>query len=554
MQFGALINYSDKNYNFIFQEQDFADESTFNIEGHHVKLNVSTDAGESLPADISEKLKGLQKNNTTLKNIYAVVLGVNETALNLNVNETFATFDSIKKLAFDHLKTTKVSEGPPIRFQVFQSDLEQKLRETIKKHDTVVAKLKALESDDKADALALNVLTLGALPALKAFRQSRLQATLRDYKVEIIANLYKKYQVETFKSSEEARKAQPELDLALEQALWIDHIGYIRELLQAGGKLKTKHISIAVGLLSHRIMDLLYKEGHHVDDVKLTGNWTLLHLACGNISKPLDAIKFLLEYKADPEKKNDEGVTPVHLALENNLPIETIQLLLSKVQNLDVVDNKGRSLLVSAIDGQKSNDPFMLKLLLEKGIQPNTKDKDGRTPVNEAIIKLGFKSVPAIKELIKAGAVVTTRNKGGGTPLHDAASYSVMAEKESDDDGSLARFLIKSGASPLAVDDNGFTPLHNAVRYSVNPRNDQTIRALLEAGGDINAQDKDGNTPLHYAALMGHVDQVKLLLSKGANRNIRNQFGDTPAGQANTAGILWPDSSREIIDLLGKVS
>lgn len=554
MQFGALLNYSDKNYKFLFQEQEFADESTYNIEGHHVRVSVSTDAGETLPAEISEKLKSLQKSNITLKDIYTVVLGANETTLNLNVNETFATFDSIKKLALEHLKTTKASEHrPPIRFQVFQSEIEQKLQETIKKHDTVLAKLKVLKSDDKA-ALALNVLTLGALPALKVFRQSRLQATLRDCKVELIVNLYKKYQVETIESPEEARKAQPGLDLALEQALWIDHIGYIRELLQAGGKLKPEHISIAVGLLSHRIMDLLYKEGHHVDDVKWSGNWTLLHLACGNISKPLDAIKFLLEYKADPEKKNDEGVTPVHLALENNLPVEIIQLLISKVQNLDLVDNKGRSLLVSAIDGQESDDPFMLKLLLEKGIQPNTKDKDGRTPVNEAILKLGFKSVPAIKELIKAGAIVTTRNRGGGTPLHDAASYSVMAEKESDDDGSLARFLIKSGASPLAVDDEGFTPLHNAVRYNVNPRNDQTIRALLEAGGDINAQDKDGNTPLHYAALMGHVDQVKLLLSKGANRNIRNQFGDTPAGQANTAGILWPDSSREIIDLLGKVS
>ena len=352
VQFGAVINYSNKNYNFMFKEQDVADGSTYNIEGHHVKLSVSTDKDESLPSAINEKLKALQKSSTTLKDIYAVVLGIDESALKLNANEPFATFDAIKKFAEEQLKTTKVPELL-IRFHIYDTEIEHKLDISIERHDKLSGQLRALdkrqwsrlEPEQKSVEMALNVLTLGALPALKALRQALLESQLRDRKIEVIENLYKLIQIKPIETSEDAAKLQPKIDVALEQALWIEHIGYINELLKAGGKLKTEHIVIAVGLLSHRIMDMLSKKGIHVDDVKWPQNLTLLHLACGNISKPLNAIKFLLEYGRIPEKKNDEGVTPMHLALKNNLPLEIIQLLLGKVKNLDLVDNNGRSLL-----------------------------------------------------------------------------------------------------------------------------------------------------------------------------------------------------------------
>ena len=69
--------------------------------------------------------------------------------------------------------------------------------------------------------------------------------------------------------------------------------------------------------------------------------------------------------------------------------------------------------------------------------------------------------------------------------MRDEARYGVI------DDGRVARTLIQSGASPLATDDHGRTPLHEATRLGVNPKNEKTILALLEAGADINAQDED---------------------------------------------------------------
>lgn len=67
------------------------------------------------------------------------------------------------------------------------------------------------------------------------------------------------------------------------------------------------------------------------------------------------------------------------------------------------------------------------------------------------------------------------------------------------------------------------------------------VEILLDAGGDPNRFNPVGghshSTPLHQAAGNGHLDVVKLLVSRGAKTGIRDiLFGATPAGWANFAG------------------
>lgn len=53
---------------------------------------------------------------------------------------------------------------------------------------------------------------------------------------------------------------------------------------------------------------------------------------------------------------------------------------------------------------------------------------------------------------------------------------------------------------------------------------------LLRAGAAVNkVHDTFYNTPLHIAAEKGAVDIVKLLLARGADRNIKNKNGKTAA-------------------------
>lgn len=70
-------------------------------------------------------------------------------------------------------------------------------------------------------------------------------------------------------------------------------------------------------------------------------------------------------------------------------------------------------------------------------------------------------------------------------------------------------------------------------------------KALLDRGADVDAGSTDGNwSPLHYAAGMGHVDIVELLLDHKANIEAMTDKGRTPLlwacgnGQLKTALTL----------------
>lgn len=53
------------------------------------------------------------------------------------------------------------------------------------------------------------------------------------------------------------------------------------------------------------------------------------------------------------------------------------------------------------------------------------------------------------------------------------------------------------------------------------------VEDLLNEGIDVNSIDLDGRTALHIAACEGHVEVVKLLLSRKANIDARDRWGGT---------------------------
>ena len=64
--------------------------------------------------------------------------------------------------------------------------------------------------------------------------------------------------------------------------------------------------------------------------------------------------------------------------------------------------------------------------------------------------------------------------------------------------------------------------------------NQETVKALIEAGADVNAKDEDGNTPFHFAK---DAEIARLLIDKGANVNAKNNKGETPLHFAKNAEI-----------------
>jgi ankyrin repeat protein len=60
-------------------------------------------------------------------------------------------------------------------------------------------------------------------------------------------------------------------------------------------------------------------------------------------------------------------------------------------------------------------------------------------------------------------------------------------------------------------------------------RNDTAmIRALLDAGANINSANRSGFTSLHHAGEAGSEEAATLLITNGANLTLRNKYGQTP--------------------------
>ena len=74
----------------------------------------------------------------------------------------------------------------------------------------------------------------------------------------------------------------------------------------------------------------------------------------------------------------------------------------------------------------------------------------------------------------------------------------------------------------------GQTALHFAA-YNDKP---VTLKALIEAGADVNAQDSDGSTPLSFAAEEGNPMIVMELIKAGADVNLARHDGATPLHMA----------------------
>jgi uncharacterized protein len=79
-----------------------------------------------------------------------------------------------------------------------------------------------------------------------------------------------------------------------------------------------------------------------------------------------------------------------------------------------------------------------------------------------------------------------------------------------------------------APDRMGRTPLH----YAALDDAAESVRALIDAGADVDARDQAGNTPLHFAAQEGSLAVGRILLEAGAAVDPKDQHGNTPLWRA----------------------
>ena len=134
--------------------------------------------------------------------------------------------------------------------------------------------------------------------------------------------------------------------------------------------------------------------------------------------------------------------------------------------------------------------------------------------------------VNLVKELLEKGANPNAKDRFNQTPLHFAARHGHV---------EVVKLLLEYKADPNAKDKDSVTPLHAAAS---NGRVD-VVKLLLEYGADPKVEDKDGDTPLDLARKRGHREVVFLIeewLRRGEKPPQQRKAAETrPWGGASAA-------------------
>ena len=247
-------------------------------------------------------------------------------------------------------------------------------------------------------------------------------------------------------------------------------------------------------------MKLLLDAGADVN-AKNSFDATALMWGAGDPAK----VRLLVERGAEVSVRSKQGRTPLSLAATHSGNVGAVRLLLEQGAAAD-----GVALLAAAA----SDDMDIMRVLVEKGANVNSAERDGGTPL---LYAAGSRNLAAVKLLLAKGANVNAANTDGGTvkngklalvkltPLMMAASYGSP---------ELVRTLLDAGAEVNASDIRGMTPLMMAVASET--QDPAVARLLLERGAEINAKSEAGETALDWARKYNSAPVIAVLEKAGA--------------------------------------
>ena len=271
----------------------------------------------------------------------------------------------------------------------------------------------------------------------------------------------------------------------------------------------------------------------------------------------------------DVNARDDYGSTPLHIASIGDV---AKRLLADKRTEQNIEDYDGRSALHCAVLKRRLD---VMKALLEAGIDKNLEDDRGRTaafyardcPTAVWLLRYGHETdvrsqdhldntglihmawlgdIEGTKFFLSHHAHVNARNKGLETALTEAARHG---------DGEIVEMLINSGANLEIAAGNEWTPLQQAIRDG----RPQVVQILLKYGANKEAKLKNNNTPLAEACWREEFVTARVLIEAGSNIEVVvDQTKKTPLLVAATEAqpslvrlLLKRGAKKEVIDKEG---
>ncbi len=209
---------------------------------------------------------------------------------------------------------------------------------------------------------------------------------------------------------------------------------------------------------------------------------------------------------------------------------------------LESISKKGEMTELHRLCTGKGNEE-KIKDFVQKEKKVNILNTFGQTPMHIAALNNRFEYIPLLLSL------------GADPTLKDDDQASVILYISRLRDPSILKLLLQKGADINEVSDlKEETILH---LYS-EAGNLDMVQNTIELGGSnsLNKKDFRGNTPLHRSIGSMSVDKLevtKLLVQKGADKNLKNKKGQTPmhiAEENLSLKFLDPEITKKQIKIL----
>jgi len=147
----------------------------------------------------------------------------------------------------------------------------------------------------------------------------------------------------------------------------------------------------------------------------------------------------------------------------------------------------------------------VIAVLARAGADLGAKERDRYDAVTIAAVA---DDVATLRVLIDLGASAKLV-----TSVHDGTALIAAAHLGHDE---VVKLLIRAGAPLNHVNNLGWTAVMEAIVLGKGgPRHIETLRALVEAGANVNVPDRDGATPRTHAWARGYWEMVRILENAG---------------------------------------
>ncbi|XP_046464606.1 E3 ubiquitin-protein ligase MIB1-like [Daphnia pulex] len=281
---------------------------------------------------------------------------------------------------------------------------------------------------------------------------------------------------------------------ALHIAVNKGHVGVVKTLLELGCHPSLQDSEGDTPLhdaISKKRDDMLTLLIDHNADITLTNNngFNALHHAAlrGNPS----AMRVLLSKLPRPwivDEKKDDGYTALHLAALNN-HVEVAELLVRAGRaQLDLQNVNLQTALHLAVERQHTQ---IVRLLVRENCSLNLADKDGDTPLHEALRHHTLSQLRQLQDLQDGSGKTSTATSGHNYSLLMGLGTQGANKKSS---ASIACFLAANGADLTIKNKKGLTPLDlcpdpNLCRALTKCYGEKSTRGECGAHGDTLSQE-----------------------------------------------------------------